>query len=155
MPFKRQKCSGGKNSKVCLTFLAACNAFEERHLMFVIEKSKNPRCFKGVKNLPCWHWSQLKSWMSSKLHSRAWMKVWCQKEENCLIIDWVIWVDWMGWVDISSAKHHLSYAANGLRDHSCFKRKMLVIRGKAIDTKLRKKRFHASCFHSVYNDVTF
>ena len=77
----------------------------------------------------------------SKVHSRARMKVWRQKEENCLIIDWVIWVDWMGWVDISSAKHHLSYAANGLRDHSCFKRKMLVIRGKAIDIKLRKKRF--------------
>ena len=46
---KGEKCVAGKHSKVCLTGLAAGNAFGERLPMFVIGKSKSPRCFKGVK----------------------------------------------------------------------------------------------------------
>ena len=41
------------HSKVRLIGLAAGNAYSEKRPMFVIGKSKNPRCFKGVKNLPC------------------------------------------------------------------------------------------------------
>ena len=51
--FKSQACSGEKNSKVRLTEMAAGNAIEEKLPMFVIDKSKTPRCFKHVKNLPC------------------------------------------------------------------------------------------------------
>lgn len=35
--------------------------------MFVIGKSAKPRCFKGVKTLPCRYRSQKKSWMSGEL----------------------------------------------------------------------------------------
>ena len=35
--------------------------------MFVIGKSKNPRCFKNVRSLPCRYRSQRKSWMDSAL----------------------------------------------------------------------------------------
>ena len=69
--FKGQKCSGGKNSKVRLTGMAAGNAIGEKLLMFVIGKSKTPRCFKHIKNLPCKYKSQKKSWMNKleeKLH---------------------------------------------------------------------------------------
>ena len=64
---KGEKCSGGKHSKVRLTGLAAGNAFGERLPMFVIGKSAKPRCFKGVKTLPCRYRSQKKSWMSGEL----------------------------------------------------------------------------------------
>ena len=47
--FKKDKCSGGKHSKVRLTGMATGNAKGERLPMFVIGKSKNPRCFKGLK----------------------------------------------------------------------------------------------------------
>ena len=35
--------------------------------MFVIGKSVKPRCFKGVKTLPCRCCAQHKSWMSGQL----------------------------------------------------------------------------------------
>ena len=63
---KGEKCSGGKHSKTRLTGLAACNPFCERLPMFVIWKSKMPRCFKGVKHLPCRYRNQVKGWSSLK-----------------------------------------------------------------------------------------
>ena len=51
--FKVQKCSGRKNSKVRLTGIlagmAAANAIREKLPMFVIGKSKIPRCFQHIK----------------------------------------------------------------------------------------------------------
>ena len=35
--------------------------------MFVIGKSKTPRCFKHIKQLPCTYRNQLKSWMTGDL----------------------------------------------------------------------------------------
>ena len=43
MHFKGQKCSGRKHSKLCLTGLAAGNAFGEILPIFVIGKSQKPR----------------------------------------------------------------------------------------------------------------
>ena len=65
--FKGQKCSGGKNSKVRLTGMAAGYATGEKLPMFVISKSKTLRCFKHIKNLPCKYKSQKKSWMDSQI----------------------------------------------------------------------------------------
>ena len=45
---KGEKCSGGKHSKVRLSGIAAANAYGEKLPMFVIGKSKKPRCFLGV-----------------------------------------------------------------------------------------------------------
>ena len=53
--------------------MAAGNAKGERLPMFVIRKSKNPRCFKGVKRVPCRYQAQQKSWMSSELFEE-WVK---------------------------------------------------------------------------------
>ena len=64
---KGEKCSGGKKSKVRLTGMAAASAVGEKLLMFVICKSKNPRCFKNVKHLPCEYKSQKKSWINSEI----------------------------------------------------------------------------------------
>ena len=71
--FKKGKCSGGKHSKVRLTGMAAGNAKGERLPIFTIGKPKNPRCFKGVKRVPCRYRTQQKSWMSSELFEE-WVK---------------------------------------------------------------------------------
>ena len=57
---KGEKCSGGKHSKVRLTGMAAASAVGEVLPMFVIGKSKKPRCFKGVRSPPCWYKAQKK-----------------------------------------------------------------------------------------------
>ena len=57
---KSEKCIGGKLSKVRLAGLAAGNAIGKKLPMFVIGKSAKPRCFSGVKNLPCGCRSQKK-----------------------------------------------------------------------------------------------
>ena len=67
MHLKSEDCVGGKCSKVRLTGLAAASATGEKLLIFVIGKSKKPRCFNGVRNLPCRYRAQNKSWMDSQL----------------------------------------------------------------------------------------
>ena len=44
--WSKEKCVGGKHSKIKL--IAAANTASEKFLMFVIGKSKYPRCFKGI-----------------------------------------------------------------------------------------------------------
>ena len=60
----REKCSGGKNSKVRLTGMAAASAAGEKLEMLVIGNSKKPRCFINVKQLPCRNRVQKKNWMT-------------------------------------------------------------------------------------------
>ena len=62
---KGERCAGGKHSKVCLIGLAAGNGVDKKHPMFIIGKSKMPRCFKGVKSLPYQYESQKKARMDS------------------------------------------------------------------------------------------
>ena len=88
---KREKCSGGKNSKIQLTGLAAANMVGEKLPMFVIGKSQKPRCFKHIKSLPCRYRAQKKSWMNSELFEE-WVREQDEKFENegrkvALIID--------------------------------------------------------------------
>ena len=64
---KNESCVGGKHSKVRLTGLTAANALGDKLPMFVIGKSKKPRCFIGLKHLPCRYRNQKKSWMDSIL----------------------------------------------------------------------------------------
>ena len=91
LTLKGEKCSGEKHSKARLTGLAAGNAYGERLQMFVIGKPVKPRCFKGVKTLPCRYRAQHKSWMSGEL-SEDWVHQLDQKfavfkRKIALIID--------------------------------------------------------------------
>ena len=88
---KWEECSGGKHSKIRLTGLAAGNAYGERLPMFVIGKANKPRCFKGVRNLPCRYRAQRKSWMTAELFEE-WVreldrKFSAAKRKIALIID--------------------------------------------------------------------
>ena len=69
MPPQRRKVfrGGGGGNIVRLTGMAAASAVGEKLPMFVIWKSKHPRCFKNVKYLPCEYKSQKKSWMNSEI----------------------------------------------------------------------------------------
>ena len=62
-------------AKLRLTGLVAANAVEEKLPLFVIGKSKKPRCFKHIKHLPCRYRSQKKSWMDSILFEEGFMKL--------------------------------------------------------------------------------
>ena len=64
---KNEICVGGKHSKLRLTGLAAANVAGEKLRLFVIGKTKKPRCFKYIKHLPGRYRSQKKSWMDSIL----------------------------------------------------------------------------------------
>ena len=55
---KSEKFSGGTLSKIRITGLAVANAIEDKLPMFVIGKSKKPRCFKNMKFLACRHRNQ-------------------------------------------------------------------------------------------------
>ena len=67
---KGEKCSGRKHSKIRHTGLAAGNAYGEKLPMFVIGKANKPRCFKGVRNLPCRYRAQRKSWLTAETFQR-------------------------------------------------------------------------------------
>ena len=62
-----------KPSKVRLTGLAVGSATGEKLPLFVIGKYAKPRCFSGVKSLPCRYRSQKKSWMDGDLFTE-WVK---------------------------------------------------------------------------------
>ena len=64
---KNKNCVGGKHSKLRLTGLTAANVLGEKLPLFVIGKSKKPRCFKHIKHLPRRYRSQKKSRMESIL----------------------------------------------------------------------------------------
>ena len=67
LDLKKEKCSGGKHSKISLTGMAAASMTGVKLPMFVIGKAKKPRCFKGIKKPPCTYRGQKKSWMDSEL----------------------------------------------------------------------------------------
>jgi hypothetical protein len=68
LKFKAEKCAGGKLSKDNVTvFVCANSNGTEKRKLFVIGKSKSPRCLKNVKCLPVWYSSDTKSWMTSDL----------------------------------------------------------------------------------------
>ena len=64
---KDEKCTGGKHSKIRATGLAAAKMNGDKPPMFVIGKSKKPRCFKNIKKLLCRYQGQNKSWMGATL----------------------------------------------------------------------------------------
>ena len=51
--FRDKRLSGGKHSKMRLTVMVTPNPLDEKILMFMMEKSASPRCFKHIPNLHC------------------------------------------------------------------------------------------------------
>lgn len=71
---KGEQCHGGKQSKERLTILQCADMTGTDKLPpLVIGKSKRPRCFKSVKNLPLDYVSNSKAWMTKTLFE-DWLK---------------------------------------------------------------------------------
>ena len=69
-----EDCHGGKRSKERLTILPCSNMTRTEKLpLLVIGKSAKPRCFTGVKTLPCGYRNNKTAWMTSYLFTE-WIK---------------------------------------------------------------------------------
>ncbi|XP_061704502.1 tigger transposable element-derived protein 4-like [Cydia pomonella] len=68
LKFKGEKCVGGKLSKERITVLVAANmSGTEKRKLLVIGKSKNPRGFKNIKQLPVTYKANKSAWMTSQI----------------------------------------------------------------------------------------
>ena len=68
LKFRGEKCVGGKLSKERITVLVAANmSGTEKRKLLVIGKSKNPRCFKNIKQLPVTYKANKSAWMTSQI----------------------------------------------------------------------------------------
>lgn len=66
--FKGETCSGGKMSKKKLTVFVCANIIgTSKKILFIIEKSKTPRCFENIKFLPVTYEANKRVWMTSEL----------------------------------------------------------------------------------------
>lgn len=76
LAFKNEKCFGGKKSKDRITVMVACNMTGlEKLKLLVIGKSKNPRCFKGIKSLDVDYEFNKKAWMTSEIYIKWLLKL--------------------------------------------------------------------------------
>ena len=76
---KNKKCFLGKKSKERITILLGSNMDGSEKLdLMIIGKSKNPRCFKNIKNLPVIYKNNSTSWMTNKLFEE-YLKIFNQK----------------------------------------------------------------------------
>ena len=92
LKFKNETCSGGKLSKQRITFLVGANLNgTEKVKLLVIGKSKKPRAFKNIKNLPVDYTSNKKAWMTSEIFTSILIKwdleLQKQKRKIVLLVD--------------------------------------------------------------------
>ena len=74
MVMKGETCANGKLSKERITLVMCANMTGSDKLpVLVLGKSANPRCFKGVKTLPCPYRSNKRAWMTMDEFSK-WLK---------------------------------------------------------------------------------
>ncbi len=74
MPEESKK--GFKKSKDRVTALLLVNADGSERLLVVIGKSREPRCFRGIKNLPIWlYFYNTSAWMTSEIFSQIMLKL--------------------------------------------------------------------------------
>ena len=87
--FEGEKCTGGKKAKERLTVLVCGSMAGEKLPLLVTGRSKSPRCFAGVKNLPVAYEANAKAWMTGDLF-RKWLQTWNNKlvlkSRNVLLI---------------------------------------------------------------------
>lgn len=62
--------------------MVAANIDSERLPLVVLEKSKNPRCFKNVKCLPTKYGADRKVWMTSDIYTE-WLHKLDRKFHRC------------------------------------------------------------------------
>uniref|UniRef100_A0A914WT09 HTH CENPB-type domain-containing protein n=1 Tax=Plectus sambesii TaxID=2011161 RepID=A0A914WT09_9BILA len=91
MAVNGEKPSGGKVQKDRITILFLCNQEGSEKFVYSIGKSKSPRCFQRVRNLPVKYYSNSKAWMTSEIWTQILVelnqKLHSQKRKIILFID--------------------------------------------------------------------
>ena len=83
--FKNESAKGCKTSKERLTVLCCVSMSGKKEKLLVIGKSKNPRCFKGVKHLPVDYCANKNAWMTT-LFFNDWLAKWDKELDHCIIL---------------------------------------------------------------------
>lgn len=89
LAFKGEKCCGGKRSKDRLTVLVCASMAGNKVPLLVIGKSKSPRCFAGIKQLPLTYVGNSKAWMTSvvfKGYLEKWNRTLQRQKRHILVI---------------------------------------------------------------------
>ncbi|KAK7493174.1 hypothetical protein BaRGS_00015511 [Batillaria attramentaria] len=92
LSLKNDTCQGRKRSKERVTVMVCANMDgSEKYPLLTIGKYKNPRCFKGVKNLPLNYSSNKNAWMTSE-EFRQWLRAFdcsmaAQQRKVLLVLD--------------------------------------------------------------------
>jgi len=74
--FKNKSAKGFKSSKERVTVLCCVNMKGEKRDLLVIGKSKNPRCFKGVRSLSVdYYYSNANAWITNVIF-KDWLVKW-------------------------------------------------------------------------------
>lgn len=86
--FKNESLKGHKVSKERVTVLCCVSMSGEKQRLLVIGKSKNPRCFKGVKKLPVDYYANKNAWMTAVIFN-DWIRKWDDKlkQDILLLVD--------------------------------------------------------------------
>jgi hypothetical protein len=75
LTFKTDKIAGSKKAKDRVTVLVCANMDgSDKQKLMVIGKSRDPRCFRGIKSLPVTYQSSSNAWMTSDIF-REWLKM--------------------------------------------------------------------------------
>ncbi|XP_025417108.1 tigger transposable element-derived protein 6-like [Sipha flava] len=107
--FKNEKTRGTKTSKERLTILCCASMDGEKRKLLVIGKSKNPRCFKGVKNLPVDYTANSNAWMIKEIFTE-----WLIKWDNELHHDVLLLVDNCTAHVVTDLPSYMTQVINGL-----------------------------------------
>lgn len=88
---KGESCRGSRQSNDRVTVLVCARMAGEQAPLLVLRKSKNPRCFHGVWNLPVEYNAYKNDWMTSSLF-KDWVRkldrqMANKKRKICLIVD--------------------------------------------------------------------
>lgn len=83
--FKNESAKGCKTSKGRLTVLCCVNMNGDKERLLVIGKSKNPRCFKGVKKFPVDYHSNSNAWMTALIF-KEWLLKWDSRLNRKIVL---------------------------------------------------------------------
>lgn len=84
--FQNENTKGCKTVKDRITVLCCASMSGKKEKLLVIGKSKNPRCFKNVKNVPVDYHANANAWMTSTIFNE-WLKKWDKRlTRNILLL---------------------------------------------------------------------
>ncbi|KAL4103218.1 hypothetical protein QTP88_010049 [Uroleucon formosanum] len=82
---QNDKAKGTKSCKERITILCCASMTGEKKKLLVVGKSKQPRCFKGVKALPVDYTAKKNAWMTQEIFSQ-WLIKWDNELDRKIVL---------------------------------------------------------------------